>query len=61
MEKVIIFLKDVKLELSKVAWPTRDQTIQYTAVVIGLSLVIALFLGGVDFILQWALNKFIIK
>jgi len=61
MEKVINFLKDVKIELSKVSWPTREQTIQYTLVVLGLSLAVALFLGGVDFVLQFGLNRFILK
>ena len=61
MEKVINFLKDVKIELSKVSWPTKDQTVQYTLVVLGLSLAIALFLGGIDFVLQLGLNKFVIK
>lgn len=61
MERIINFLKDVKIELSKVSWPTKDQTIQYTLVVIGLSLVISLFLGGTDFVLQFVLNKFILR
>lgn len=61
MNKIVEFLKDVKIELSKVSWPTRDQTIQYTLVVVGLSVAIALFLGGVDFVLQLGLNKFIVK
>jgi len=61
MEKIVNFLKDVKTELSKVNWPTRNQTIQYTLIVIGMSLAIAVFLGGVDFVLQWALNTFALK
>lgn len=61
MNKAIDFLKDVRIELSKVNWPTRNQTIQYTLVVVGLSVALAIFLGGLDFIFQWGLNKFIIK
>lgn len=61
MERVINFLKDVRVELAKVSWPTREQTVQYTLVVLGLSFAIAVFLGGVDFGLQWGLNKFILK
>ena len=61
MNRFVDFLKDVKVELSKVAWPTRDQTIQYTLVVIGLSFFIAIFLGGTDYVLQFILNRFIIK
>jgi len=61
MAKIIEFLKDVKIELSKVSWPTRQQTVQYTLVVLGLSLFIAVFLGAWDWALQWGLNKFILK
>lgn len=61
MDKILSFLKDVRVELSKVAWPTREQLIQYTAVVIGMSLVIAVFLGVWDWIFQWVINKFILK
>ena len=57
MNKFVDFLKDVKIELSKVAWPTREQTIQYTIVVIALSVAIALFLGGVDRVLEFGINK----
>ena len=61
MDKIVTFLKDVKIELSKVNWPTKDQLIRYTLIVLGLSFAIAIFLGGVDFLLQLGLNKFIIK
>lgn len=61
MNKLVEFLKDVKIELSKVSWPTRDQTIRYTLIVLGLSVAIALFLSGVDFVLQLGLNKLVLK
>jgi len=43
------FLREVKVELKKVAWPSRKQTIGSTAVVIALVMLISLFLGVVDF------------
>ena len=61
MDKIITFLKEVRVELSKVSWPTRNETVVYTLVVIGLSLVVALYLGVLDFIFELALNKFILK
>ena len=42
------FLREVKVELKKVTWPTRKQTIGSTAVVIVLVMIISLFLGLVD-------------
>lgn len=61
MDKLIIFLKEVKTELSKVSWPTKKQMVSYTMIVIGLSLFLALFLGLLDFIFEFILNKFLLK
>jgi len=49
--KPITFLKEVREELDKVVWPTREQTIRYTILVIAVAVVTGLFLGGLDFIL----------
>jgi preprotein translocase subunit SecE len=43
------FLREVKVELKKVTWPSRKQTIGSTVVVIALVMIISLFLGVVDF------------
>ncbi|MEE8382992.1 MAG: preprotein translocase subunit SecE [Thermodesulfobacteriota bacterium] len=48
-EKFKLFLKEVKAELKKVVWPTRKDTIASTSVVVILVLIIAAFLGLVDF------------
>jgi len=42
------FLKDVKAELKKVTWPSRQQTLGSTLVVIVLVMIISVFLGTVD-------------
>lgn len=54
------FLKDVKLELGRVNWPTKEQTIKYTGAVVALSLIIAGFLGALDFVFTYILNKFVL-
>jgi len=43
------FLREAKMELKKVKWPTRKELLASTAVVIVLTLIVALFLGLVDF------------
>ena len=48
LQTAIQFLREVKIELKKVTWPSRKQTIGSTAVVIVLVLIISLFLGFVD-------------
>jgi preprotein translocase subunit SecE len=47
----VIFLKEVRDELKKVVWPTRDEIIRLTAVVIIVSLIVGLYLGGIDLVL----------
>lgn len=58
--KIIIFLKEVRLEMKKVNWPTRQETIRKTLVVIGISVAVAAFLGTLDFIFTTLLNKFVL-
>jgi preprotein translocase subunit SecE len=45
------FLRESRMELKKVKWPTRKELLAATAVVIALVLVVALFLGVIDFAL----------
>ena len=48
LDTSIQFLREVKVELKKVTWPTRKQTMGSTVVVIILVMIISLFLGIVD-------------
>ncbi len=43
------FLRDAKVELKKVKWPTRKELLASTAVVIVLTILVSFFLGLVDF------------
>ena len=61
MDKIITFLKEVRIELAKVSWPTRKQIIVYTTVVIGLSLFFAVILGVLDIFYEFLINKFLVK
>lgn len=45
------FLKEVKVELGKVIWPSRQEAIRLTFVIILVSSLVAAFIGGADFIL----------
>lgn len=48
-EKVKNFLKEAKVELKKVTWPTPKQTLASTSVVIIVVVIVSIFLGIVDF------------
>ena len=58
--KIVTFLKEVRLEMKKVNWPTRQETIRKTLIVIGISVAVAIFLGTLDFIFTTLLNKFVL-
>lgn len=60
MAKVTEFVKETRGELKHVSWPTRRQTIEATALVIGLSIALSLFLGLFDWLFSLGL-KFIIQ
>ena len=47
-DKSIQFLREVKVELKKVTWPSRKQTMGSTVVVLVIVAIISLFLGVVD-------------
>ena len=49
VNKVGQFLREAKMELKKVKWPTRKELLASTAVVIVLTLLVAFYLGLVDF------------
>lgn len=51
MPNIISFLKEVYEELGKVAWPSREQTIRYSILVIIVAVVVGAFLGGLDYLL----------
>ena len=46
----VIFLQEVKAELAKVIWPTRDEVVKLTIVVIVVSVAIGLYIGGLDLV-----------
>ena len=53
------FFREVKIEMKKVTWPTRGDTVKNTGAVIGISFIVAVFLGGLDLVFTKALNIFI--
>jgi len=51
LQKIQAFFQEVSVELRKVSWPTRRQTVNATMVVIVVSFIVAFFLGIVDVVL----------
>ena len=56
-KKIKNYLIDVKNEAKKVSWPSRKVTIKDSVIIIMISLVTAVFLGGVDYALSLIIEK----
>lgn len=46
------YIGQVVAELKKVTWPTKKQTLNKTILVVVVSAIVALYISGVDFVLQ---------
>ena len=49
MKKIFSYFSEVKLELSKVTWPGRQEVVRLLSLVLVISVVVAAFVGIVDF------------
>ena len=61
LEGILTYLREARIEIRKVSWPTRQQTIRYTVAVVVMSLVVAAFLGGLDFGFKTILNRVLLR
>jgi preprotein translocase subunit SecE len=50
------FTKETKIELRKVVWTTRDETVKTTGMIMVAVVIVAIFLWIVDAILTWAVQ-----
>lgn len=46
----LVFLKEVKTELKNVSWPSKEETIRLTALVVFISIIVGGFIGIFDFL-----------
>lgn len=61
MNQAIEFLKEAKAELMKVSWPTREQMIRNTMIVLGISAGTAIFLGTLDYVFSLLAERFLFR
>ena len=56
-KQVFLFATEAKIELEKVVWPTRQETIQTTSIVMIMVTVTGFVLWGIDSGMMWAIGK----
>lgn len=57
--KITDYLKDTRVEMRKVNWPTKRETIWLTVVVIAVSVGVSLILGAFDYLFTNIIKLFI--
>ena len=55
------FLQESNFELRKVVWPSRDETIRATGVIVFVVIVLSLLLGLIDLTLKWVIIDHLLK
>jgi preprotein translocase subunit SecE len=58
MKKIFDYFRESYAELRRVSWPTRLQTIHYTILVVIISLLVAAFLGILDYFFGLGLQRY---
>ena len=59
MSRIGNYFRDTAAEMKHVTWPTQTQAFAYTALVIGISAIVAVYLGAVDYLFTQILNIFV--
>lgn len=58
---LINYFKDTRSEMKHVSWPTQSQTVNFTLIVLVISIFTGLLLGLFDIIFQLGLKNFILQ
>lgn len=56
-ERLRNFFKDLRKEVGRINWPSRGETVRMSVIVIVLSLIVAAFLGALDFLFFNLISK----
>lgn len=57
-QKTRNFLKETVIELKKTTWPTQQEATRLTSVVIGVIVVLGIYMGTLDALLSFLVNRF---
>lgn len=55
----VVFLKEVRSELGKVIWPSKNEAIRLTSLVVGISVFVGFFIGAFDFLFTKMMEVFL--
>lgn len=61
IQKINIFFKEVWVELRRTSWLSQKEVLRYTLIVLAFTVVVAAFLGGLDFIFSEIIKRLIFR
>jgi preprotein translocase subunit SecE len=56
---IVKYFKETRVELRKVAWPTRQEALNLALIVVAFTVFMAALLGLIDYIFAWAIGLII--
>lgn len=59
--RFVQFYRETTAELRKVVWPTRDEAIRLTGIVVAVVVAMSIFLGAIDYILTQILRLILVR
>ncbi|MGD0577049.1 MAG: preprotein translocase subunit SecE, partial [Candidatus Staskawiczbacteria bacterium] len=60
-QKINLFFKEVWVEMRRVSWLSQKDVLRYTLIVLGVTIVVAAFLGGLDYIFTTIIKNFVLR
>jgi len=60
-QKINLFFKEVWVEMRRVSWLSQKDVLRYTLIVLGITIVAAIFLGGLDYIFTEIIKSFVLR
>jgi preprotein translocase subunit SecE len=61
MQAILTFLREAKVELLRVNWPSQKEVFRYTFLVVVMSLTVAVFLGSLDFLFGFLVERYLLQ
>lgn len=61
MNRLQSFIEGARQEFKRINWPSTQETIRMTGIVIAMSICVAVFLGAIDFGLLYTLNNYLLQ
>jgi len=59
-QRIQLFFKEVWTEMKRVSWLSRKDVLKYTFIVLGITISVAIFLGGLDLIFTDGIRYFVL-